>query len=100
MAQTALAVQEIPKNSGAVLASAGADQANGNKFPNDGKTVLEVLNGDGVSRTVTVTSVACSHGRTGDVAVPIAAGAQAVIGPFDGEAFNQKSGADLGWIYV
>jgi len=100
MAQTALAVQEIPKNTGAVLASAGADQANGNKFPNDGRTVLEIVNGDGSARTVTVSSVPCSHGRTQDLVQAIPAGGQAVLGPFDGEGFNQKSGADTGWVYV
>jgi hypothetical protein len=100
MPRTAIAIQAIARNNGAQLVSAGADQANGNIFPNDGKTVLVVKNGDASPRTCTIVSVACSHGRTQDLAVVVANGEEAVIGPFDAEAFNQKSGADIGQVYV
>lgn len=99
MARTSLPLQQISSNNGAQLTQAGADQANGNLFVNDGKTRLVVQNGDGVSRTVTVRGVPCSHGRSVDLAVPVAAGALAVIGPFAQDLYNQ-TGADLGSVYV
>lgn len=92
MARTALAIQSIPANSGAQLTSATPDAGNGNYFPNDGQTVLVVYNGDASSKTVTVVSVPCSHGRSGDVAVTVAAGAQAELGPFQTDTFNQADG--------
>lgn len=92
MPRTALAVQEIQAGKAAQLAGPAADQANGNSFVNDGHTRLVVKNGDASSRTITVVSKACSHGRTGDVSQPVAAGEVAVLGPFDPATFNQTDG--------
>jgi hypothetical protein len=99
MARTAIAVQQVAKNSGAQLTSVTPDAVNGNILPNDGNTELIVHNGDASSKTVTITSVACSHGRTSNLAVPVAAGERAVIGPLEPGAWNQ-SGADAGKVYV
>ena len=93
MARTALAVQELPLNSGALLTEATPDAANGNNFPNDGHIELVVHNGDASSKTITVRSVACSHGRTGDVVVVVTAGNRAVLGPFATDIFNQVDGS-------
>lgn len=100
MPRTVIAIQEVAKNKGAELTDVSADQANGMMFDNDGRTVLIVQNGDGVTRTVTAVSVACSHGRTLDVAQAIVTLKRGILGPFDMDQFNQKSGADQGKVYV
>lgn len=92
MPRTAIAVQSVQRNKGAQLASATPDVGNGNSFVNDGKTVLVVTNRSGVTVNVTVRSVACSHGRTLDVVVPVVAGADGEVGPFDINIFNQADG--------
>jgi hypothetical protein len=92
MPRTAIAIQKIAANSGAQLVSVTPDAGNGNNFTNDGRTELIVHNSDAAPHTVTVKSVACSHGRTGDIAVPVAAGERAFLGPFDPGGFNQSDG--------
>ena len=77
----------------AAHASALAGNAVGSdKFliPNDGKTVLfiQAVTGD----TWTVTAVACSHGRTETLTNVVAAGKQAMLGPWNPEMFNNASG--------
>ncbi len=99
MAKTALAIQDIPANSGAQLTEATPDAVNGNMFPNDGNVVLVVTNSDAAAKTVTVASVPCSHGRTGDVVVNVAASSRAEIGPFSTDLFNQRA-VDAGNVYV
>lgn len=100
MPRTAITLQEVAKNNGAELTDVNANQPNGQLFENDGRTELVVHNGDASSRTCTVVGVACSHGRTASLAVAVAAGKRAVLGPFDKELFNQPSGADQGKVYV
>jgi hypothetical protein len=97
MPRTAIAIQSVPRNGGAVLALATPDAANGNNFANDGKTELVVLNTDAAPHTVTVRSVADAFGRTGDVpvVVPAAVGAvpgTAFLGPYEQNLFNQPDG--------
>ena len=98
MPRSVLAVQEVAKNKSAQATGPAADQANGNMFDNDGKTRLVVKNGDASPRTATVVSVACSHGRTLDDALVLAAGEVGVMGPYDPELVNQS--ADPGKAYV
>jgi hypothetical protein len=99
MSRTAIAVQTIPDNSGAAVTFAAADSGNGMLFPNNGRTALKVKNASGSPITVTVHSVACSHGRTGDLAPSVAAGAEWESPKLDPTLFNQL-GADLGSVYV
>ena len=98
MSRTAIVVQSIPNNTGAVLTMAAADASANMALPNDGHTDLLVENAGGVSCTVTVHSVACSHGRTGDLSVVLATGTRAIIGPLDPAIFNQL--ADQPNVYV
>jgi len=100
MPRTNITLQEVGKNKGAELTDVNADQANGMMFDNDGRTELIIHNGDGSTRTVTGVSVACSHGRTLDVAVPVATLKRGILGPLDPDIFNQKSGTDIGKVYV
>lgn len=98
MPRTALVVQAIQKNNGAQLVNAGADQANGNSFVNDGATTLVIQNGDASPRTLTVHSVSCSHGRTGDLSIVIAASAQCKVQSLEKGLFNQADGTvQLDW---
>jgi hypothetical protein len=89
MARTSLAVQSVAKNTSAQLTEVAADSANGMQFPNDGNTSLVVVNASGGARTVTVRSVACSHGRTGDDVRVLAAGTRGEFGPYEPAIFNQ-----------
>lgn len=71
-----------------VTASGGGDV-----FPNDGKTVLFVNNGSGVSVTVTVTPQNTLSGLAlAAVAVVVPAGAARYAGPFPPAYFNNGNG--------
>lgn len=86
--RTSVALQAVAKNNGAQVTTVAADSANGMQVPNDGTVELHIAQGAG-ARVVTVRSVACSHGRTADVVVSVAANTQANIGPFEPGLFNQ-----------
>jgi hypothetical protein len=92
MARTAIALQEIKSNAGASVAFAAADSVNGMQVQNDGQTILEVANAGVASTNVTVHSVPCSHGRTQDLVVAVAAGASGHLGPFSKDCWNQSGG--------
>lgn len=66
-----------------------------------GQVRIWVLNGSGGSINVTVQATATVEGLdVGDLVVPVAAGAVALIGPLPKTAFGQVSGADKGRAYV
>lgn len=92
MARTAIAVQSVLPNKSAQLTYSAADSANGMNYPNTGKEELLVRNASGSSINVTITSVPCSHGRTGNIVQAVAAGAEAVLGPFDPLSWSQSDG--------
>lgn len=70
---------------GAATAGAGDTIIN-----NDGRCVLRVKNGSGGSINVTADSTkACDQGFDHDVVVAVAAGAEAVIGPFPVARFGR-----------
>jgi len=92
MPRTAIAVQAVQKNKAGQLTSVTPDAVNQMNFVNDGETELVVHNGDGSAKTVTIVSVPCEHGRTGDIVQNVAAGERAILGPFDKLLFNQADG--------
>lgn len=97
--RTSLPVQEIPnQGSGAIVYSA-SDAANGNMFPNDGRTVLIANNPTGGALAITITSVPDEFNRTGDITVNLAAGETRLFGPLAQRAWNQST-ADVGNVYV
>lgn len=96
MARTAIVIQTVLENAALQPLFSAADAANGMAFPNDGKTELIVINGDASSKTVTLTSVPCSHGRTQDLAVVVAAGKTAVFPKLDPALWNQPVGGTDG----
>ena len=59
-------------------------------MPNDGKTLLliDAVTGD----TWTFTAVECSHGRTETLTAVVAAGKNALLGPFPPELWNNGDG--------
>ena len=99
MAFTAFPVTSVGRNASGAVTYSAVDGGNGNTLPNDGKTVLAIKNGSGSSITVTVVSVPDSNGRSGDLSVVIAAGAESFVGCLDPGLFNQRSG-DVGQVHV
>lgn len=70
-----------------------ADVANKNQFKLEQGDVLLAWNGGASPYTVTLTSVADAHKRTGDVATySLAAGDVGVFGPFEQEGWKQTDG--------
>lgn len=63
----------------------------GDGIPNDGATLLKIVAG-ATGCTVTAVSVACSHGRTKDIAFIIPANQEHLLGPFDPLLFNDGNG--------
>lgn len=77
---------------GAIKTYVSADAVNGMEFSNNGDEIIEVKNGGASPITVTVVSVPCSHGRTADSVITVAAGEERVIGTFDAHLFSQSNG--------
>lgn len=101
MAYTNVAVvQSSPL--GAVFAPAACDSSNGNKFSNDGRTLLYIENGGGSSATVTFDTPATVGGlAVAQNAVTLSAGQGKMCGPFPPEIYNQPRGAtDEGCVRV
>jgi hypothetical protein len=80
---------------GAPITFNAADATNGNYFVNNGRRLLVVKNESTASITATIISVPCSHGRTEDQIISVAAGGQAVAGPFPRDLFNQSGTYNL-----
>lgn len=104
-AHTAITVQ-APAQFGGIqnVTLTAADSVNGMMFPNDGKTVLIVVNNDVAAKTVTIVSVPDENGRSGDIVlvVPAAAGGFpgiAITDQLPGALFSQQS-TDAGNVYV
>lgn len=93
MARTSIPVVAIG-NQGAVdpIVWTTGDATNDHEFLNDGKTIVIVRNGGGVGITVSVISVADEAGRTGDLAIAVAAGDYCIFGPLKQAWWNQSGG--------
>lgn len=93
MARVPIVVSQAPGAGSGAVTWTPADIADDHTLVNDGETVLVVRNPDAVEAvTVTIVSVPCSHGRTGDVVQAVAVETTRVFGPFPKELFNQPSG--------
>jgi len=102
MPQTALPPVVLKENNYAVqagdltLALDTADNVNGNSFPFTGREILLVQNPDASAHTFTVTSVADSLGRTGDLGpYSVAATSIAVIDMDTLAGWRQANGTIL-----
>lgn len=83
------------KSSGVNTAADGTPAAasvDGDKFLNDGETMLALTVGS-TDCTLTVVSVPCSHGRTGDLTFACTVdGDTYLLGPFPPSLFNDTNG--------
>ena len=101
MAATELTVR-TPGRTGVLTSAAdAADVANGNKFDNDGKTLLYVAKGAGgasVTLTFSMTPTAFGDAVTAQTTA-VTTTEDTVIGPFPVDRFNQ-SGDDAGSVVI
>ena len=86
-----LPVETVPRNGGVTNPTATA-ATTADDFPNDGKTIIEVVNASGAARTFGVLSKACSHERTKNISDSVPNGATAFYGPFEKDIFNAADG--------
>lgn len=78
---------------GGIVPTYAAAAAGGDEFANDGETYFHVKNASAGSVTVTLDSVrACDQGFDHNSGGAVAAGAEAVYGPFAKARFNNVSG--------
>jgi hypothetical protein len=98
MPRTALAIQDVPPQSKLAVVYSAADNANNNSFDNDGKTLLLVRNPTGGALAATIPSVTDENGRTGDLALTVAAGETQVVGPLKSSLYNQSSDSNKVWV--
>ena len=108
MARTDLTVTEIDRAGVDLEATYEAANADGEALLNNGATWVVVKNGNASTRTVTIKT----NGRTvdgltlPDDTVDVAQNEEMMIGPFERDTFNQKSGAvetgasDEGKVYL
>lgn len=86
-----LAIQQVSLSGvgvGLVAAAAGGDT-----FPNAGREVLVVNNGDTTATTITIAAVhRCNQGFQHDAVVTVPAGERREIGPFPLERFGSRPG--------
>lgn len=84
--RTQLAIQQVSTPGGTGLTFAPVDTINGMQVPNTGRVALLVQTGTpgGFSAGVTVNipSVACIHGRLGDITAVVPSGVLQAFGPF------------------
>ena len=99
MARTDLALQEIV---GTGLAPAySAANVDGHAVLNRGEMFLHVKNASGAPINVTLVTPSTVRGRAvADDVVAVPAAGERMIGPFDPELFDFKSGADANKLHV
>ncbi len=94
-----LTVQQIVR-AGAVKATLVAADVDGDRFFNDGKTYVEVLNGSGSVLVITVVSPRDSRlGQDQDETVSVPAGLTHVFGPFETKAYNTDGSNEVKMTY-
>jgi hypothetical protein len=97
MARTTLTVQTTAASGIVAAAATAVDQPNGNKFTNDGRTWIEIINGAGTTLTVTFITNGTYNVQAvaypiADLAPTIAGTTTKVFGPFDKTLFNDSNG--------
>lgn len=88
MAQLAIVLSGGPQT---LQAKALQAAAAGDKWQNDGHSLLEVAVG-ATPTTLTVVSVPCTHGRTKDAVFALLANTTYLLGPFPVALFNDVNG--------
>ncbi len=94
-----LPVQDITRSG--LNPSYVAASVSGDEFANDGSVYPEVVNGSGVSVTVTIVSQSTDDGlAVADRTVVVPAGERRKIGPFPKATYNVTSGASAGRVQM
>jgi hypothetical protein len=76
-----------------LAASAASAAGGGDQYPNNGKTLLKVINGGGSSIDVTIAPTNTVKGYSlEDIVVAVAGGATKYLGPYEPALFNNSSG--------
>lgn len=90
-----LASQKITRSG--IAPALAAASVGGDRFTPDGATFLHVKNGGGSSITVTVVATEKLNGdlALANVTKPVAAGAEALLGPFPKQVFQAADGSGL-----
>lgn len=83
MPRTAITSQKLDTKAGEVITFVAVDQTNGMQVTNTGKQVVLLNAPAAASVSLTVPSVACGHGRTGDASGSITASQVKAFGPFE-----------------
>jgi len=98
MARTSLARQQLSDTG--LMAAYSPAAAEGHSIENNGKIILHVCNDSEADITVKILSGYVRAGlKLADREVPVEAGKQKFIGPFDPDIYNQTDGG-AGQIYV
>ena len=96
MARDTLVIQELGNEGAqydAAIAFTAMDADNDLEVDNTGGNILIIIDNQHVAaQTATFVSVADGAGRTGDLALEVAAGKTAVVGPFTPTLWNQSDG--------
>lgn len=80
--RTRLTLQSISAIGGAAVSFAPVDTINGMQVQNSGRVALLLKTGSGAGVTVSIPSVACIHGRLGNISLVIPADTVETLGPF------------------
>lgn len=101
MARTEIPITDVPFQEGVEITETPVDSANGMMFLNDGMTLI-VLRNSNVSMDVTVTAVAVEDeaGRAVDFVLNVDSQKLGFIGPLRNAWWNQRSGVDIGKVYL
>lgn len=100
MARTALTVTDITKSGVDSAATLEAANADGEKFYNNGRTFVEVLNANAADCTLTFQTPRTVDGlAVAEHTVVVSQNERMLIGPFPTQTFNQTS-TDAGMVYM
>lgn len=82
MARVRLNLQSVSAIGGQALTFSPVDTINGHQIQNSGRVALVVQTGTGGGVTVAIPSVACIHGRLGNISAVVPPGVTETFGPF------------------
>lgn len=100
MARTDFTVEEVPYQETYLPSPQTPDTVNGNMFENDGTVVISVLNRSGSPCNVTIYAVGDLADRIVNQEVTVAASNARVFAPLRPIWWNQRTGDDIGKVYL
>jgi len=82
MARTRLTLQSVSAIGGQAISFAPVDTINGMQAQNSGRVALLIKTGTAGGVTIAIPSVACIHGRLGNISAVVPADTTETFGPF------------------